>query len=262
MNCRTKIVLMLLHALLVAAPLYASSDGDGQREYSALLKEKLSVNLTVPSTLFESLPDMNSFAPLEFGDHHPAGGCPIFLMGPAVKLNEHCSIVLMDMKMFRKPNCHNQEDYTWPVSTAFMLNNCGSPWAYWYIYNIRGVRFDDYVEPSPQELRDRQAKADSLRNEYERRIDDGMLLEKTNCDRVFIIKIPNLEKIGNDGLLLPESSPIGFLDALKSGMTECYAVEFYKHSAYDALQMIFFINGNETNIDECVARMAGYIRFE
>ena len=26
--------------------------------------------------------------------------------------------------------------------------------------------------------------------------------------------------------------------------------------------MLFFINGNNTTIDECVAKMAGYIRFE
>jgi hypothetical protein len=251
MNCKTKITLMLIHALLVTFPLYASSDGDGQKEYCALLKEKLSVDLTVPSTLFESLPDTVSYASIKFGDYHLAGGRPIFLMGPAVKLDGHCSIVLMDMKEFRKPSCHNHKDYTWPGVTAFMLNNCGAPWAYWYIYNIRGVRFDDYVEPSPQELRDRQARTDSLRNEYERRVDDGMLLEKTNCDRVFIIKIPDLDKIDMEAF-----------DALKSGATECYAVEFYKHSAYGALQMIFFINGNETNIDESVAGMAGYIRFE
>jgi hypothetical protein len=250
-NCKTKNALILLYALLVTVPLYASSGDGGQKEYCALLKEKLSVNLTVSSTLFESLPETVTYASMKFGDYHLAGGCPIFLMGPAVKLDKHCSIVLMDMKEFWKPSYHNRKDYTWPVSTAFMLNNCSSPWAYWYIYNIRGVRFDDYVEPSPEELRDRKARADSLRNEYERRVDDGMLLKKTNCDRVFIIKIPNLDKIEMEAF-----------DALKSGATECYAVEFYKHSAYGALQMIFFINGNETSIDECVAGMAGYIRFE
>lgn len=261
MNCRIRITLILLHALLVTAPLYASSDGDDHKEYCALLKEKLSVCLTVPSTLFESLPDTVTFAPLNFGNPHPkSGGCPVFLMGPTVKLDEYCSIVLMDMKDFRKPRYNTHKDYTWPGSTAFMLNNCGSPWAYWYIYNIRGVRSEDFVEPSPRELRDRQARVDSLRNKYEHRIDDGMLLEQTNCDRVFIIKIPYLDKIGNERYM--EGFPMEYIDALKSGATECYAVEFYKHSAYVPLDMLFFINGKETNIDKCVAKMAGYIRFE
>ena len=49
---------------------------------------------------------------------------------------------------------------------------------------------------------------------------------------------------------------------LKSGATECYGVEFYKKSSIDALQMLFFINGDKTSIDECVADMAEYINFE
>lgn len=58
-----------------------------------------------------------------------------------------------------------------------------------------------------------------------------------------------------------ESSFDGVIEGLKSGATECYGVEFYKKSSIDALQMLFFINGDKTSINDCVADMAEYINF-
>jgi hypothetical protein len=54
----------------------------------------------------------------------------------------------------------------------------------------------------------------------------------------------------------------GVIEDLKSGATECYGVEFYKKSSIDALQMLFFINGDKTSINDCVSLLAEYIKFE
>ena len=80
------------------------------------------------------------------------------------------------------------------------------------------------------------------------------LSHKTNSDVVSVVRIPNLETVvSNSGRIDSE---------LKANATECYGVEFYKHSSYEPVIMLFFISGNSTTIDECVDKMAEYIKFE
>ena len=75
------------------------------------------------------------------------------------------------------------------------------------------------------------------------------------------MRIPNIGKI-RGGVYQDEYPFAVVIEDLKSGATECYGVEFYKKSSIDALQMLFFINGDKTSIDECVADIAEYINFE
>ena len=80
------------------------------------------------------------------------------------------------------------------------------------------------------------------------------LNRKTDSDVVSIVRIPNLETVVSNSEKMDSE--------LKSNATECYGVEFYKHSSYEPVIMLFFINGNRTTIDECVDKMAEYIKFE
>ena len=80
-------------------------------------------------------------------------------------------------------------------------------------------------------------------------------------------KIESIQTGGGGGALelSPEFAgllPPGYIEALKSNATQCYGVEFYRKANYWPLKMLFFINANEISIDECVADMAEYIKFE
>lgn len=266
-NMKTLRSALLLLIALFAVSFNALASDDGHKRYCSQLKEKLGIVLTAPAGSFDFLPESSALtAPsvIGFGDSHPDLGPAGFVVGPTVKLNKNCSVVMMDVEMQEKPRPAHMpapRDYTFAHTAAWMLNNCGEPWAYFYIYNIRGVRNDAAVEPSPEELRVMQEKVDALRAKYERCIEDCEMVEKMNCERAFIVRIPDIEIIGKNpefaGLLPP-----GYIEALKSNATQCYGVEFYRKANYWPLKMLFFINADEISIDECVADMAEYIKFE
>lgn len=253
------------------------AENNDYNRYRRQLKEKLGIELSVPDSSFEfvsgpfadfetvpsDIVDYSKGHILSFGDNHPLLGCAAYLFGPTVKLNEHCRVAMMDIENVSKPRPLHRpapHDYTFAQTSSWMLNNCGEPWAFFYIYDIRGVRDDNAVRPSPEELRAMQEKADSLRAKYERCVEEGDIVEKTNCDRVFIVRIPDIEKIGTNPDFAPFLST-EYVEALKSNATQCYGVEFYRKANYDPLKMLFFINADEISIDECVSDMAEYIKF-
>lgn len=270
--------LLLLCTAIFIFPFLLRAENNDYNRYRRQLKEKLGIELSVPDSSFEfvsgpfadfetvpsDIIDYSKGHILSFGDNHPLLGCAAYLFGPTVKLNEHCRVAMMDIENVSKPRPLHRpapHDYTFAQTSSWMLNNCGEPWAFFYIYDIRGVRDDNAVRPSPEELRAMQEKADSLRAKYERCVEDGDIVEKTNCDRLFIVRIPDIEKIGTN----PDFAPFlatEYVEALKSNATQCYGVEFYRKANYDPLKMLFFINADEISIDECVSDMAEYIEFE
>lgn len=269
--------LLLLCTAIFIFPFLLRAENNDYNRYRRHLKEKLGIELSVPDSSFEfvsgpfadyetmpsDIVDYSKGHILSFGDNHPLLGCAAYLFGPTVKLNEHCRVAMMDIENVSKPRPLHRpapHDYTFAQTSSWMLNNCGEPWAFFYIYDIRGVRDDNAVRPSPEELRAMQEKADSLRAKYERCVEEGDIVEKTNCDRVFIVRIPDIEKIGTNPDFAPFLST-EYVEALKSNATQCYGVEFYRKANYDPLKMLFFINADEISIDECVSDMAEYIKF-
>lgn len=256
---KSRIVYFLM---FLAMPYMAMADGGTHGSYRNLLREKLGVVLTLPDEALDSVHDSMPFISFSFGDYFAeGGGRPTFIAGPKVELDGLCSVVLMDVHELRKPRPEalpDNWDYTWPQSVSFMLNNCGSPWASWYIYNRRGVIIEGAVGHSPRELRAMQERVEKLRILHERRIEDGELVGRTGCDRLFIVRIPDIEKMA----VSPDDVPENYLAGLKADATECYGVEFYKHSSQTVFLMLFLINGDSTDIEECVAKMAEYIEFE
>ena len=207
--------LLLLCIAIFIFPFLLRAENNDYNRYRRQLKEKLGIELSVPDSSFEfvsgpfgdyeTMPsdiiDYSKGHILSFGDNHPLLGCAAYLFGPTVKLNEHCRVAMMDIENVSKPRPLHRpapHDYTFAQTSSWMLNNCGEPWAFFYIYDIRGVRDDNAVRPSPEELRAMQEKTDSLRAKYERCVEDGDIVEKTNCDRVFIVRIPDIEKIGTN----------------------------------------------------------------
>ena len=244
----------------------AMADNDN-KEYCQLLKEKLNVIFSCPEELVKSIEKESSLR-FEFGktlDEFPT--IPIFYGGFIVELSQDCSVVMMDIKNVEKPRAESypkEREYETPEARGWMLNNCETPWAGWYINNFRGVRDDkstneqkefDWVKPLPEDkLLALQEKVTQLTELYVVMHKNTGLTRKSNCDVVSVVRIPNLETVVCDSKNIDSE--------LKANATECYGVEFYKHSSYETLKMLFLINGNNTTIDECVAKMAEYIRFE
>lgn len=231
--------------------------------YLSQLKEKLGIELTIPAKKV-TIPTEAPLFTFTFGDMlEKLPTLPIFEGGPVVALSKHCKVVLMDINSVQKPRPEayaKHRGYNVPSATAWMLNNCDTPWAMWYINNAGGVITDGAKNLSAEEQTALRTKVASLREEYEQGQENSVLTQTANCDKIFIVKIPHLDKI-QINKHIPELSCEGLTSALKSNAVECYGVEFYKHSTIEPLKMLFFID-SKAYIDKCVAKMVDHIRFQ
>ena len=245
----------------------ANGSNNDYNKYCKELKDKLNVYFSISeeSVVFQTDTDFLFF---QFGNKLPDfPTLPSFIGGPIVKFSEDCHILMMDIKNMQKPRPEsypkNRKQKT-PVVRGWMLNNCGIPWSEWYINNTGGVILDEKAKkdvqnswdyPLPEDkLLALQKKKSLLTKQYEIVMEEGELTNKTNCDIISIVRIPNMKTI--------TSNSENVDSILKKNATECYGVEFYKKSSYEPLLMLFFINGNNATIDECVAKIADYVKFE
>ena len=126
-------------------------------------KEKLNVIFSCHKGLVKGIGEESSLR-FEFGktlDEFPT--TPIFYGGFIVEFSEDCSAVVMDIKNMKKPRAESYPkdwEYETPEAGGWMLNNCETPWAGWYINNFRGVRNDkstneqkkdDWMQPLPED---------------------------------------------------------------------------------------------------------------
>ena len=152
-NMKTLRFALLLLIASFAVSFNALASDDGHKRYCSQLKEKLGIELSVPDSSFEfvsgpfadyetmpsDIVDYSKEHILSFGDNHPLLGCAAYLFGPTVKLNEHCRVAMMDIENVSKPRPLHRpapHDYTFAQTSSWMLNNCGEPWAFFYIYDI------------------------------------------------------------------------------------------------------------------------------
>ena len=243
----------------------AMGDDGKYKEYCRQMKEKRNLTLSVPESAVSFQSESSLFV-FSFGEKvEELAGRPIFMAGPIISLSKDCSLVMMDIDSAEKPRPGAYSDnraYDFPASTSWMLSNCHYPWAPWYIYATHGIIMeDDSMKRSDKEIAELQKQVARLRAKYERLIENDELTRKSGCDRVFIVRIPDMVKICTNRDI-PEYYCPKTEALLKTNATECYAVEFYKHSSYEPVKMLFFINGNNTTIDECVSQMAECIKFE
>ncbi|MCR5713477.1 MAG: hypothetical protein K6F98_00920 [Bacteroidales bacterium] len=240
---------MLFASVSILSVLSITAHAGSFDDYRSQLKEKLSVVLSVP----EENAKFHSEAPgfiLMFGESLPElPGGPIFEAGPIVTLSKDYSVIMMNAD-----NLQKSRPATMHAATAWMLINCATPWAGWYINNVGGVITDNPAPTrSDADIASLKEKVDSLRNQYERSI-DGVLAEKSNCDHIYVVQIPHMDEVEN--MFNPDP-----VKDLKSGMTDCYGVEFFK-SSYGSLQMVVFVNSARKSIDDCIAELAEYVRFD
>ena len=226
--------------------------------YISQLNETWSIKLSVPEKRITTFAE-DSFCVFTFGDMlDDLPTLPVFEGGPVFSLSRHCKVVLSDIN--NRPK-HRPENFTYttPSAVSWMLSNCDVPWAMWYINNAGGVITDNPKVLSVDQQAALRLEVESLRQKYERVLENCSLTQVANCDKIFIVRIPHLDKIGINKFIPP--SPFETLEAeLKTKAVECYGVEFYKHSLIEPFKMLFFIDG-ETNIDKCVSKMARCLKF-
>ena len=234
----------------------AMGENGKYKEYCRDLKDKLNLTFSAPESAISFKTDSAMFFAFTFGEaSEEVPGEIVFMGAPIVKLSENCSAVMMDVKYVSGKRSGNDE--CWSTPTAWMLNNCNTRWCIPMIRNTGVCNNDGSKIYTEEETAAYLERISQLRAQYERCIENAEMTNKTNCDRIFFVRIPHLERVTTAGLMsCPETEAM-----LKANATECYGVEFYKQSSCEPFKMLFFINGNNTTIDECVAKMAGYIRF-
>ena len=237
--------------LLVLLAVTAMGENERYNDYCRELKEKLGITLTAPESIV-SFQDDGVIFPFTFGEGIVFAGRPI------VRLSHDCSLVMADSYFMRRLNV---ADYTWTITSGWMLDNCDMPFCEPMISNT-GIRNEDgslpFTKEETEAWREKIAKQKAI---YERCIENDGLTSRVNCDRIYIVRIPNMERVTTQ-LVSSEVSHKEREAELKANATECYGVEFYNQASQATFEMLFFINGNNTTIDECVAKIAEYIRYE
>ena len=246
--------------ILLVTTFTAMADNGKYKEYCCELKNKLNVTLSIPDSAISFKTDSSMFFAFTFGKvSEEVTGEIIFMGAPIVKLSENSSAVMMDVEYVSGKRSGNDE--CWSTPTAWMLYNCNTPWCIPLIRNTGVCNNDGSEIYTQEETAAFMEKISQLRAQYERCLENDKLTHKANCDRIFIVRIPHLDRVTTSSIW-PDLSCPKTEAQLKANATECYGVEFNKQSSSEAFKMLFFINGNNTTIDECVAKMAEYIRFE
>ena len=213
---------------------------DSPAYYSNQIKEKRGAVCTLPhrAVLFTEGKPEYYFTFGKATEEHPTR--PTFNGGPLLNLQDDFSIVIMGLNSEQKPTPEAypaERTYDTPISTSYLLSNCGTPCA------------------------GQQEKATCLRARHEQMLENHELTQTTNCHRIYIVELPNVKNIEahNRHTGIPCSKTITDLTAKAA---KCYSVEFCKQTACEPLIMLFFINNSNTAIEECVAQIAQYIKFE
>lgn len=151
----------------------------------------MSIEFSVPQEIVDFHTDLKiPFVAITFGDlleGFPTN--PIFEGGPTVNLSKNCLILMMSIEGVKKTTSKtetNSMENLIPTSSTWMLHNCKTPWAQWYIEGVFGVqtqgnknqsRFKDLSEEERTDLKER---VKLLRNQYEKCIEKGKLIKKIN----------------------------------------------------------------------------------
>lgn len=184
--------------------------------------------------------------------------CPTFEAGPTIRLSKDCAVLITnpDFAISTPEGKVNNAS----VCTEWMLNNCGLPWAQWYIDGIGGVILDGdnestgFKKLSSSERERLKKQIEELKEQYSWKIEQQRLNNKLNCDLIHITQIPHLNKVEN--MLNPQQT-----DRLKSLYNECYAVELFNTDAHIDVIMLFFIDTEETTIEKALFKLSRDLKF-
>ena len=231
-------------------------------DYAALLKDRCKIFVTFPDNIIE----YNPAATPQYFSFDEFQSSPKFYYDPIINLTANCNVVLMDV--INQKQAHYDIGQLvvnyYPDAVSWMLKNCDLPWDRWS-YTPPGGLFSEadmqktenklLKTPIEQERAEMIKKANSLRLKYEQTIEHNELTEKTNCSVIYVVKIPNMERV----ICTDES----LSKRLKKNSTDCYGVEFHNSSTHIGLKMLLFFDDKEgKTIGDYLEQLSQYIRFE
>lgn len=252
--------LLCMSALCFASCMNAVAD-DGYYDYKAKCMSYYGLSLTMPESVVATFDKGTGDRIFFFGKELPElPTLPIFQGGPVIDLDKNCHVVLKDLSNAKKPNpesfpdidAQTKDTYMTPFS-GMMLNNCDLPWANWYLTGTGGVLVNGNKGSKPSE--EILQKVEECRSKYISALSGTSLTDHTNTDRIFVVKIPNIDKI--------QCTDAKLNNMLKSDNMECYGVEFYSADRYAFVGMLLFINTKSgKTINDYVDQMSHYISFD
>lgn len=168
--------------------------------------------------------------------------------GPVVTIDNNCKLIIEELDTAEIANARKRgvtlyfSEHHEAYFRSFMLENIGLPW------------FHIDHEPSVLNNKELMEKInDATKRNVITHIDDK-LTKKTNSDRVYVVRIPDIDKVWCEDPSLQQQ--------LKTNATDCYGLEFYRADR-PRMAMLLFINskGSKT-IDDYVEQISGYINFD
>lgn len=231
-------------------------------DYAALLKERCSISVNFPNNII----DYSPAATPQYFSFDGLQSSPKFYYVPIINLTANCNVVLMDV--INQKQAHYDIGQLvvnyYPDAVSWMLKNCDLPWDRWSYTPPGGLLREADMQktenkllktPTEQERAEMIKKANLLRLEYEQTIEHNELTEKTNCSVIYVVKIPNMERV----ICTDES----LSKRLKKNSTDCYGVEFHNSSTHIGLKMLLFFNDKENKtIGNYLYLLSQYLEFE
>lgn len=234
----------------------ATSDpmGDDWETYVRKNKEYWGVSISFPHHVKieseENVP-LSKMRVFQFASMRQSGGnIPIFEAGPIITLDDNCVLLMSSVRFASKPKPDHEvpiDEYT--ISrhgasfTSELLNNCGLPWF--------------HIDHEPSVLNDKELmeKINATKQKHIRMHANDRLTQITNSDKVFVTKIPNMQKV--------KCEVVSVTRHVKKNATDCYGLEFYRADRYYSVNILLFINskGGKT-IDDYVEQISGYVKFD
>lgn len=257
--------------------MYMKSPTDFEN-YKKTLKDWYGFSMKFPKSAGVNYVQTNDMSnTFTFGTYHKdiPGNLPTFAGGPVVELSESCRLVLID-KVYETKPCSSHlapiTEYTIPNYRtrleAYLLNNCALPWARIYYEPNTGVilskedqeelakKIGKTLEQIEREREQMKVLADSCMNKNLQTLANSELTMKTNSDRIFIVRMPNINKIACNG------SP-NYTKQSKGSFTECYGIEFYRADRFGFIGMLVFFDGVKgKNIEYYVRQICQYVKFD
>ena len=226
--------------------------------YSHRLRKHLGISKFLPA---KSLKFVDTFMlTYSFGDLQKQQGSPVFNVGAICTSLFDNFLVLtmtMDTTIVLRHEQYRYDPNYFPTITGWMLKNCDTYWREWQIENNGGVVADTDDKKNATLSAKERAKVKStikqLRAKYERTFTSGEFIENTNADKIFVVQLPHLEEIKNEGTLNDR--------IIRKKVKNCYAIEFYKKGRKDAMRMLIFTY-EEVSIETILSKISKYIRFE
>lgn len=253
--------LNILSIFLFSIPIEAQEQN--YADYAALLKERCRISITFPNNII----DYSPAATPQYFSFDGLQSSPKFYYGPTINLTTNCYVILMNV--INQKQAHYDIGQLvvnyYPDAVSWMLKNCDLPWDRWSYAPPGGLLSEADIQnsenkflkpPTEQERTVMIKKATSLIQEYEQIIEqNNELTEKSNCSVIYVVKIPNFERV----ICTDES----LSNRLKKSSTDCYGVEFHKRSSHIGLKMLLFFNDQGgQSIDDYLYMLSQHIEFE